>query len=135
MHRRHVTRSQVCFSCDSVHLASRLVQDMAQVFGIAALTCDADFPKDMEVLRQLLVQVSDYNGNRVRLSTDMADMCNAGECVGVCVYLFVSLFFCVSVFVSLYVFTYLCVFMCVRLCVYVCVCVCVCIMFQRIFVY
>ena len=59
MQRPHATRSQVCFSCDSVHLASRLVQDMAQVFGISALTCDADFPKDMEVLRQLRGPVPD----------------------------------------------------------------------------
>ena len=67
---------QVCFSCDSVHTASRLVQDMTQIFGITALSCEADFPKDLEVLRQLLVQVADYNANRVALSTDMADMCN-----------------------------------------------------------
>ena len=64
------------FSCDSVHTASRLVQDMAQVFGITALSCESDFPKDLEALRQLLVQVADYNSNRVTLSTDMADMCN-----------------------------------------------------------
>lgn len=67
---------QVCFCCDSVQLAARLVQDMAQVFGISALTCEADFPKDLETLRQLLAQVADYNANRVKLSTDMADMCN-----------------------------------------------------------
>jgi Bardet-Biedl syndrome 2 protein len=67
---------QVCFSCDSVQLASRLVQDMAQCFGITALSCEADFPKDAENLRQLLAQVADYNSNRVKLSTDMADMCN-----------------------------------------------------------
>ena len=121
MRRCHVTRFQVCFSCDSVHLASRLVQDMAQVFGISSLTCDADFPKDMEVLRQLLVQVSDYNGNRVRLSTDMADMCNAGECVRVCVYLSVSLSFCVSVFVSSCVCSYVCASMC--MCMRMCLCV------------
>lgn len=70
------TTTQVSFSCDSVHTASRLVQDMAQVFGITALSCEADFPKDLEALRQLLVQVADYNSNRVTLSTDMADMCN-----------------------------------------------------------
>ncbi len=93
-----------------MHLASRLVQDMAQVFGITALTCDADFPKDMEVLRQLLVQVSDYNGNRVRLSTDMADMCNAGECVSACVCFSV----CMSVFVCMYVSAYLPVMMTFR---------------------
>ena len=70
------TTTQVSFSCDSVHTASRLVQDMAQVFGITALSCEADFSKDLEALRQLLVQVADYNSNRVTLSTDMADMCN-----------------------------------------------------------
>jgi hypothetical protein len=59
-----------------VHTASRLVQDMAQAFGITALSSEADFPKDLEALRQLLVQVADYNANRVTLSTDMADMCN-----------------------------------------------------------
>lgn len=59
-----------------MQLAARLVQDMAQVFGVSALTCEADFPKDLETLRQLLAQVADYNANRVRLSTDMADMCN-----------------------------------------------------------
>jgi Bardet-Biedl syndrome 2 protein len=68
--------SQVCFSCDSVQLASRLVQDMAQYFGITVLSSEADFPKDLENLRQLLTQVADYNANRVKLSTDMADMCN-----------------------------------------------------------
>ena len=67
---------QVCFCCDSVQLASRLVQDMAQCFGITALSCEADFPKDLEHLRQLLTQVADFNANRVKLSTDMADMCN-----------------------------------------------------------
>ena len=67
---------QVSFSCESVHTASRLVQDLAQAFGITALSCEADFPKDLEALRQLLVQVADYNANRVTLSTDMADMCN-----------------------------------------------------------
>jgi len=59
-----------------VQLASRLVQDMAQYFGITALSSEADFPKDLEILRQLLTQVADYNANRVKLSTDMADMCN-----------------------------------------------------------
>jgi hypothetical protein len=59
-----------------VQLASRLVQDLAQCFGINSLSCEADFPKDLEILRQLLIQVADYNSNRVKLSTDMADMCN-----------------------------------------------------------
>jgi hypothetical protein len=57
-----------------VLLASRLVQDMAQVFGISALASEADFPADLESLRQLLLQVAEYNANRIKLSTDMADM-------------------------------------------------------------
>jgi hypothetical protein len=81
---------KVRIQCDSMELASDLVQDIARHFAITELDSEADFPVELlqfeEVqidfiflcsfthqYMQVLKVVADCNDARIRLAADMAD--------------------------------------------------------------
>eukprot|EP00606_Chrysophyceae_sp_TOSAG23-5_P001562 GSChrysophyteH2.ASY1.ANO1.604.1 assembled CDS len=63
----------VSVHCDSMEIASEVVQDIVRHFQITELQCNASFPGEMEYFQVVLQRVADYNASRVRLSADMAD--------------------------------------------------------------
>ena len=59
--------------CDSMTIAHEIVQDIVRHFDLKELTCNANFPLEMDHFQNVLNKVEGYNNARVRLSADMAD--------------------------------------------------------------
>eukprot|EP01034_Spumella_vulgaris_P021413 gene21413-27443_t len=67
------THCKVRIQCDSMELASDLVQDIARHFAIAELDSEAEFPAEFAQFEEVLKVVADCNDARIRLAADMAD--------------------------------------------------------------
>lgn len=59
--------------CDSMDLASDIVQDLAKYFKISELDSIVNYPKEMSKFEEVLKRVSDYNSLRLRMTADMAE--------------------------------------------------------------
>ncbi|CAM9237290.1 unnamed protein product [Ectocarpus sp. 6 AP-2014] len=66
-------RVEVRIRCDSMELAGEVVQDLGRFLEVTELESTAHFPDEMEVLRDVMEGVVDYNSLRQQLTADMAD--------------------------------------------------------------
>ncbi|CAM9164147.1 unnamed protein product [Ectocarpus sp. 4 AP-2014] len=66
-------RVEVRIRCDSMELAGEVVQDLGRFLEVTELESTAHFPGEMEVLRDVMEGVVDYNSLRQQLTADMAD--------------------------------------------------------------
>ncbi|CAM9136269.1 unnamed protein product [Ectocarpus sp. 12 AP-2014] len=66
-------RVEVRIRCDSMGLAGEVVQDLGRFLEVTELESTAHFPGEMEVLRDVMEGVVDYNSLRQQLTADMAD--------------------------------------------------------------
>ena len=63
----------VLVQCDDMDTCGEVIQDMTKALGLGDVECTADFPYDMERLRETLTRVDEHNALRSRLVTDVAD--------------------------------------------------------------
>mmetsp|Transcript_51970 Transcript_51970/g.86425 ORF Transcript_51970/g.86425 Transcript_51970/m.86425 type:complete len:704 (+) Transcript_51970:55-2166(+) len=61
---------------DDMEVAGEVIQDMCGFLTVAELECTAEFPHEMESLRNVLLKVDEYNAVRLRLTADAADTAN-----------------------------------------------------------
>jgi hypothetical protein len=57
-----------------MELAGDLVQDLCRYLNLDELESTATFPEDMEQLKGVLMRVTDYNAQRMKMTADMADV-------------------------------------------------------------
>ena len=56
-----------------MQLAGDVMQDLCSYLAVTELASTADFPAEMEALRELLQRVDQYNANRLKFTAEMAD--------------------------------------------------------------
>ncbi|KAK3104019.1 hypothetical protein FSP39_023716 [Pinctada imbricata] len=67
---------QVVVKTDDMDLAGDVIQSLCQFLNIDDLQVTADFPEEMEKLRQILVKVDEFHAVRQKLTAEMADHSN-----------------------------------------------------------
>ncbi|XP_052064404.1 Bardet-Biedl syndrome 2 protein homolog [Mytilus californianus] len=70
------TNGQVVIKTDDMDMAGDVLQAMASFLNIDDLQSTADFPEEMEKLRELLVKVDEFHVVRQKLTAEMADHSN-----------------------------------------------------------
>ncbi|BFZ04172.1 hypothetical protein BsWGS_07211 [Bradybaena similaris] len=73
---RMSVQGQVAIHTDDMELAGDIIQSLAQFLNIDDLLTVADFPEELEKLRQILVKVDDLHRVRTKLTAEMADHSN-----------------------------------------------------------
>jgi len=68
--------SVIRISCSDMEIAAEIVQDLCKYLQVTEMQAKANFPEEMEVFRDVLSKVSDYNAARIRLTAEMADSSN-----------------------------------------------------------
>jgi Bardet-Biedl syndrome 2 protein len=63
----------VSIHCDSMELASEVVQEIAKHFQLSELEAEADFPEELGYLQTVIDKVADANASRTKLGADMAE--------------------------------------------------------------
>lgn len=61
---------------DDMALVGEIVQDLCHFLNMKELESVADFPKEMKVFEEVLLQVDEYNSIRLKLTAEMADNSN-----------------------------------------------------------
>lgn len=56
-----------------MEVAGDIIQDLCSFMNIQELESYADFPKEMEELKDVIKKVNDYNEVRLHLAADMAE--------------------------------------------------------------
>ncbi|KAL5007643.1 hypothetical protein ScPMuIL_016449 [Solemya velum] len=67
---------QVMIRTDDMDLAAEIIQSLSNFLNMEDLQVIADFPEDMEKLRQILVKVDEFHSVRQKLTAEMADHSN-----------------------------------------------------------
>ncbi|XP_064601546.1 Bardet-Biedl syndrome 2 protein homolog [Liolophura sinensis] len=67
---------QVTIRTDDMDLAGDIIQALAVFLNVEDLQVTADFPKEMEALRQILIRVDEFHSVRQKLTAEMADHSN-----------------------------------------------------------
>lgn len=70
------TNGQVTIKTDDMDLAGDIINALATFLNIEELTVTADFPHEIETLREVLVRVDDFHAVRQKLTAEMADHSN-----------------------------------------------------------
>ena len=65
---------QVQIRCDSMKLAAEIVQDICKFMNVTELSSVANFPREMDSFKQVLLKVGDYNALRIKFTAEMADV-------------------------------------------------------------
>lgn len=68
-----MTISKLSIYTDTIELASELVQDLVSYFGLSELETRADYPHEIDKLKNLMEKVDEYNSVRTQLSINMAE--------------------------------------------------------------
>ncbi|DBA02908.1 TPA: hypothetical protein N0F65_005935 [Lagenidium giganteum] len=68
--------NEMVFKTDDMSVAAEMVQDMCTFLEWRELESYADFPRQMDDFKNLLVRVDEYNGIRLKLTGEMADDSN-----------------------------------------------------------
>lgn len=63
----------VSIHCDSMELASEVIQEIARYFKIDDMEAEADFPGEVQYFRTVLEKVSAAKSSRTKLGADMAE--------------------------------------------------------------
>lgn len=71
-----ITPNEIVFQTDDMQLAAELVQDLCAYLEWRDLESLADFPRQMEEFKELLVRVDECNAIRLKLTGEMADDSN-----------------------------------------------------------
>jgi len=73
---RMENNGQVTIKTDDMDLAGDLINALATFLNIEELPVTADFPAEIETLREVLVRVDDFHAVRQKLTAEMADHSN-----------------------------------------------------------
>ena len=65
--------NKIMIKTDSMEVAGDMLQDLCAFMSIQELESVAEFPTEMEELRQIIKKVNDYNEVRMHLTADMAE--------------------------------------------------------------
>uniref|UniRef100_A0A7S3GBK3 Bardet-Biedl syndrome 2 protein homolog n=1 Tax=Palpitomonas bilix TaxID=652834 RepID=A0A7S3GBK3_9EUKA len=61
---------------DEMEVCGEIIQDLSGIFGFTHLESVADFPKEMEEFKNVLMRVDEFNTTRLKLTAEMADSSN-----------------------------------------------------------
>lgn len=75
-HFRMDNSGQIILKTDDMDLAGDVIQALATFLNVDDLQSTADFPHEMEKLREILVKVDEYHAVRQKLTAEMADHSN-----------------------------------------------------------
>jgi Bardet-Biedl syndrome 2 protein len=64
---------------EDIELAGDVLQDLCAALQITELESVAEFPREMEAFRAVLLRVDEYNATRLKLTAEMADQSNAAK--------------------------------------------------------
>ena len=65
--------AEVTFHSNEMDVVGDMIQDLAASLGYEELESVADFPRDLEAFRDVLLQVDEHNAVRVKLTAETAD--------------------------------------------------------------
>ena len=60
---------------ETIELSGEIIQDLATFFGIIELNSRANYPKDLQRIKELLEKIEDFNSVRTQLTVNMAENC------------------------------------------------------------
>jgi len=67
---------KMVIACQDMELAAEVVQDLCAYLQVSELESIAEFPEEMNLFRDVLMRVDDYNATRLKLTAEMADSSN-----------------------------------------------------------